>query len=314
MNTKFLNTLLLVHKHGSMAEAGRRLNLTHGAVAQQIRALESELKVALVTRAGHTVHLTEAGMRILDKARDIQSSIDELTALAKSDEVRGELRLGAGNTSLHSVVPYVLARLVNKHPQVNVTISPGYSADFYPADESKELDAALATQAPYALPKSLNWHLLRAEPFVLLASQRHARHAPLDLLRRQPFIRYERNSWTGQMISRYLKGLDIQPRERFELNSLESIALMVHLDLGVAIVPLAANLMSPQLRIAAMPLGDYGEPRRFGLIWSRSSPKTGLIRAFLDAAQVEYQAYAAAALVERGRGRPGRSPSSGQIG
>ncbi|GAB2914581.1 LysR family transcriptional regulator [Paralcaligenes ginsengisoli] len=274
-----------------MAEAGRRLNLTHGAVAQQIRALESELNIALVTRAGHTVHLTEAGSRILEKAREILGNIDELMSIAKSDVVRGELRLGAGNTSLHSVVPHVLARLINKYPLVNVLINPGYSADFYPAVENKELDIAIATQAPYALPKTLNWHLLRVEPFVLLASSRHAGKPARELLRRQPFIRYERNSWTGQMISAYLKEANITPVERFELNSLESIALMVNLDLGVAIVPMAANLLGPQLSLTAIELEGYREPRRFGLIWSRSSPKVGLIQAFLEAASIEYKNY-----------------------
>lgn len=34
MNTDFLHTLAAVARHGSMAEAARRLGLTHGAVAQ----------------------------------------------------------------------------------------------------------------------------------------------------------------------------------------------------------------------------------------------------------------------------------------
>ena len=65
MNTDFLHTLAAVARHGSMAEAARRLGLTHGAVAQQIRKLEQELGVPLVARAGRTVHLTAKATELI---------------------------------------------------------------------------------------------------------------------------------------------------------------------------------------------------------------------------------------------------------
>ena len=46
---------------GSMAEAGARLNVSHAAISQQIRALQGHLGVALVERRGRSVRLTEAG-------------------------------------------------------------------------------------------------------------------------------------------------------------------------------------------------------------------------------------------------------------
>ncbi|PJI52091.1 hypothetical protein CTI14_48510, partial [Methylobacterium radiotolerans] len=56
----------------------------------------------------------------------------------------GELRLGAGNTALNSMVPAILEHLVGRHPLISVEIQPGHSARFYPAIESGELDAAIA--------------------------------------------------------------------------------------------------------------------------------------------------------------------------
>ncbi|MEX3902197.1 LysR family transcriptional regulator, partial [Paraburkholderia sp. BR14319] len=52
MDTGFLSNLLLVVESGSMAEAARRVGVTPAAIAQQIQALERELGVALVMRAG----------------------------------------------------------------------------------------------------------------------------------------------------------------------------------------------------------------------------------------------------------------------
>ena len=54
-----------------MAAAARLLNITPAAVAQQIRTLERQIGTPLIARAGRTVSVTEAGARILERARDI---------------------------------------------------------------------------------------------------------------------------------------------------------------------------------------------------------------------------------------------------
>ncbi|SHI28979.1 LysR family transcriptional regulator [Pollutimonas bauzanensis] len=290
MNTRFLNTLIAVFRHGSMAEAARRLNVTHGAVAQQMKALEEELGTALITRSGKTVHLTNAAYRILETSQKILDDIDSLTALANTQEIRGELRLGAGNTSLNSTIPNILATLIDRYPSLQVSIRPGLSSDFYPSVENNELDAAIALEPPFAMPKRIGWRLLSEEHFFLLASARHQGKSAHDLLRQESFIRYDKNSWVGQQIEQYLKKAGIVPKERFELASTESISLMVNKGLGVAIVPNAWNLWKQGLNVVSLPLPSPCAPRRFGLIWARSSPRLQLVEVFLKAAVEEYRA------------------------
>jgi DNA-binding transcriptional LysR family regulator len=55
MDTRFLESFVIVAETGSIAEAARRLNLTPAAVAQQLRALGQEIGNGLVVRAGRTV-------------------------------------------------------------------------------------------------------------------------------------------------------------------------------------------------------------------------------------------------------------------
>lgn len=289
MNTDYLKTLLAVAEHGSMAAAGRRLGLTHGAVAQQIRVLEAELGVSLVARAGRTVHLTDKAGSLLEPMREALEQIERLRLLARTDDMVGELRLGAGNTALNSVVPSILEALVHRYPMVNVDIYPGHSSYFYPAIESGELDAAIALQAPYAIPKSLGWQLLREEPHVLVAASRHAGADAHALLASQPFIRYKRSDWGGRQADEYLRRACIRVRERFELSAIESIAVLVSRDLGVAILPVSTSGAIARLDLAVIPLPLPCEPRRFGLIWSRASPRQALIQALLDTATTEYE-------------------------
>ncbi|RTZ47459.1 LysR family transcriptional regulator [Candidimonas sp. SYP-B2681] len=290
MNSKFLNTLLAVHRYGSMAEAARRLNITHGAVAQQMKALEGELGTTLISRSGKTVHLSNAGFRILETSQKILDDIDSLSALANTQEIKGELRLGAGNTSLISTIPNILAMLIDRYPSLQVSIRPGLSSEFYPCVENNELDAAIALEPPFELPKRLGWRLLSEEHFVLLASARHQGKDAHDLLKHEPFIRYDKGTWVGQQIEEYLKNAAIAPKERFELASIEAIALMVNKGLGVAIVPHAWHLWKQGLNVLSIPLPSPCAPRRFGLIWSRSSPRLQLVEVFLKAAIEEYDA------------------------
>jgi LysR family glycine cleavage system transcriptional activator len=49
---------------GGFSAAARQLNVTHAAVAQQVRALETRLAVALVWRDGRGLRLTPEGQRL----------------------------------------------------------------------------------------------------------------------------------------------------------------------------------------------------------------------------------------------------------
>ena len=271
-----------------MAEAARQLGLTHGAIAQQIRALEKELGVGLVERAGRTIHLTEKANVLLQPVALALEQVDGIRRLAKSDQLAGELRLGAGNSALISVVPTILEQLVKEQPLLNVYIHPGHSQEFYPKIEQQQLDAAIAMEAPYELPKSLGWQLLREEPFVLAVHKRHAEKNPHQLLRSQPYIRFERGNWGARSPDNYLRRVGITPNDRFELNAIEAIGVMVSKDLGVALLPRSTNKFLARLDIVGIPLPEPCEPRRFGLIWSRASPRLSLIKAFTKTAIREY--------------------------
>src|SRR5260370_1832749 len=81
MDTRFLDSFVTVVDSGSIAEAARRLKLTPTAVAQRIRALESEIGVDLVVRSGRTVQPTEAGAAILARARMFLGEVRDLKSL-----------------------------------------------------------------------------------------------------------------------------------------------------------------------------------------------------------------------------------------
>jgi DNA-binding transcriptional LysR family regulator len=285
MDTQFLKTFVSVVDNGSMAAAARLLNITPAAVAQQIRTLERQIGTPLIARAGRTVSVTEAGARILERARGLLRDADDLRTVANDEATAGELRLGAGTTALIGALPDILVRIVARFPQISVFIKPGYSADLYRAVESGELDAAVVLEAPFVLHKTCGWQLLREEPMVVLAPQRMAGQDPHQLLATQPFIRYDRNQWGGRKADEYLRMVGITPHERFELNALNAIAVMVDRGLGVSLVPDWSRPWPEGLNLVRIPLPLASEPRRIGVVWSRSSIRIRLVNAFLEEAR-----------------------------
>lgn len=284
MDTKFLSTFVAIVENGSMAAAARQLNITPTAVAQQIRTLERHLDAPLFKRAGRTVAVTEAGARILERSRILLGDLADLKAVAVDDSVGGELRLGAGGTAMTGVVPDILARTIKKFPKISIFLRTGMSFDLHRAVENGELDAAFVLEAPFTLHKTCCWRLLREEPLVVLAPQSMAQRDPHELLATQPLIRYDRNWWGGHLADDYLREAGITPIERFELNSLHAIAIMVDRGLGVSLVPDSAPPWPAGLQIVRLPVPLDFEPRRLGVVWNRSSIRIRLLEALLQEA------------------------------
>lgn len=268
-----------------MAAAARSLNLSASAVAQQLRTLERELGVPLLIRIGRTVRITDQGSRILPHARQLVRDESALKGLAHDGSISGELRLGACSTALIGILPALMARMNTQYPDIKFRVETANSVQLYTQILAGQLDAAVVLEAPYPLPKTCEWLMLREEPLVVLAPERLANGDALDLLRSEPFIRYDRNKWGGRGPDKYLRELGIQPNERYEVDMLQAIAVMVDLDLGVSLVPDWSRPWPENLRIARLPLPERRVGRRVGIVWSRSSVRIKLVNALL--AEVE---------------------------
>lgn len=268
-----------------MAEAARRLDLTPAAVTQQIRSLEHDMGVPLVTRVGKTVRPTEAGYRVLERARTLLRDTANLKALANQGEMSGELHIGAINTALNFLLPQVLASVISAYPGLKFHIRSALSSELFDAVQKGELDAAVCLHPQFRLPKTCDWQLLREEEMVVLVPAALKEKDPHTLLRTLPFIRYDRNQWGGQQAERYLRRAGIVPQERFELSHVAAIVTMVGQGLGVALVPDVAMPQAMTYGVAKLALPIPSEPRQLGIIWQRSHIQERLIKVLIHHAQ-----------------------------
>jgi DNA-binding transcriptional LysR family regulator len=286
MDIRFLDTLVTVIECGSVAEAARRLNLTAAGVAQRVHVLESEIGVSLVTRAGRTVRPTAAAVAILERSKNIQRDIRDLKSVASSGLLSGELRLGVMPTMLTGFLPDVLRAFGDAHPDIEIQVIRAPSAEVYRKLSDGQIDAAITSEPPFAMPKTFAWSFLREEPFVVLAPRGMKLRHPHTMLANEPFIRLDRNVYAGQRIDRYLRSNGIRPHERLELDGLDAIAIMVDRGIGVSLLPDWPPPWPAGLKLQKVPLPGRPLTRRIGLCWARASLRLGLIDIFLHHAQL----------------------------
>lgn len=194
----------------------------------------------------------------------------------------GQLRIGVIGTAVTGVLPTILDHLAQAYPQLDLYIVPGTSFDLYRRLIDRDLDAAIVVEPPFDLGKEFDWMLLRDEPLMLISphtltvTQANA----TQVLRAEPFIRYDRQHWGGRLADAYLQQAEIRPRERFELDALDAIAVLVDRGLGVSLVPDWAPPWPEGLKLNKVRIAGDAFVRRIGLLWLRNAPSARLVKAF----------------------------------
>ncbi|ANN76533.1 LysR family transcriptional regulator [Bordetella flabilis] len=288
MDTRYLQSFVTVAESGSFAQAARRLDLTPTAVAARIKALEEALGLSLIKRAGRSVRPTEAGMRILERARALLRDARDLAALADDEASFGELRLGVFMSAMTSVLPPVLKRVYDRYPSLSVFVMPGSSVDLCRRVAGGELDAAIVVEPQFAIGKTARWHAIMEEPLVVVAPAAMEGRDAHELLRTRPFIRYDRAVLGGQLADRYLRDHNIVPHQRLEIDSLLGVAALVDQGLGVALLPDWSSMWSARYALTRIPLPGRAPVRRVGLVWQAQGARSALAETFLEEAQAVF--------------------------
>lgn len=271
-------TAIAAARLGSFAEVGRQIGLTQAAVSLQIKNLESELDTRLFERGPQSLIVTPDGRRILDRLESLVTDYDTLRRPADG-VLRGTLHVGALVSALMGSFGSALAHIKRDYPELDLRLLAGQSAQFATMVAKGELDAAVVTEPPNAVPNGLMWTPFYQEPLVLIAPQEMARRSVMDLLEHEPFLQFDRSLWTGRLVSYALKQVGMDPKIAFELNSIEAIAQLVRQRYGVAIVPHLANAEWAEQQLVIKDLPGRPIMRAVGMLERHQHGKKAVTQA-----------------------------------
>jgi DNA-binding transcriptional LysR family regulator len=147
MNTRFIDTFLMLAQLQSFRATARALHATPAAISLRIRSLEEELKCELVDRQARPFSLTPAGHSVLDAARNVVDAVAALREAAGQEvEVRGKIRVGVIETVVHSWLAHCIARLNAQLPKLEIDLTVDSSSVLQRRLLNNELDLVIRVE------------------------------------------------------------------------------------------------------------------------------------------------------------------------
>lgn len=277
-----LKTLLAVAQEGTFAAAGKRIGLTQAAVSAQIQRLEAELGFELFDRTGRTAHLNRRGQQTLLQAQQLLHLYGNLGRSTPGEPPSVLVTIGAIASVQRSLLPQALARFHRHYRHCSSRVLPGLSMALVNMVDSGEVDLAAIIRPPFALQTDLRWTTLMREPYRLLVPEPLAGQPWPELLATQPFIRYDRSSFGGRQVDRFLRQMHVSVNDKCELDELEAIVQLVAQGVGVALVPQTAGDGQWPAQVRALDLGEHSFHRDIGLVHRAKPTLTEPVSALIE--------------------------------
>ncbi|NGE23402.1 transcriptional regulator LrhA, partial [Klebsiella pneumoniae] len=122
LDLDLLRTFVAVADLNTFAAAAAAVCRTQSAVSQQMQRLEQLVGRELFARHGRNKLLTDHGLQLLGYARQILRANDDATASLAYNDAEGELRIGASDDSVDSLLPFLLNRIASVYPRMAVDV------------------------------------------------------------------------------------------------------------------------------------------------------------------------------------------------
>ena len=260
MELRHLRYFIAVAEIGSLTEAARRLYTSQPSLSRQIRDLEDEVGVELLSRSVRGVELTAAGKAFLDHARlalmQVDAAVD--TARTAAQPARKTFAIGFQTGLEMNWLPQAMHLLHDELKNIHVTITSDYSPDLAEALARGRLDLAFMRAEP---DHDLEYSEVDREPLIVLMPNDHrltAREAvrPQDFLG-EIFIGGSNKAAVLRAVTEaYLRrsGLDIKLDHGID-NMAMAISLVASTR-GLALMPAYAKNLLPESVVSRPLEGD----------------------------------------------------------
>lgn len=251
MELRHLRFFVAVAEEGSLTTAAsKRLHTAQPSLSRQMRDLEFEVGVSLMTRSPRGIELTAAGKTFLDHARLALAQVEAATNSARRVALPAKASIALGFLTGQEMnwLPEAMRILRDDLPNIDVTISSGYSPTLAEGLERGELD--LAFMRPERGFPELEYITVLVEPILAVLPSDHKLAARKTVsikdLARETFIGMSNTAPVLQgIIDAYLEksGVALKPAHR--VDNLAMGLSMVASTRGVALIPAYVNNFLP---------------------------------------------------------------------
>jgi DNA-binding transcriptional LysR family regulator len=285
MELRHLRYFASVASELNFTRAAAKLHVAQPALSRQIRQLEDELGVSLLTRSSRGVQLTNAGRAFLGEARALLAHSEQAIRAARHTQAGAMLKVGYIWGLFHSLVPPWLQQFRQKNPE-----TAAHLFDLTPMEQARALldgtlDAGFIGFAHEAEAPGLSRRQVGVCAFVVALPQGHpqARQKKIRLasLANDFFLGISQETYPGA--SRHVAAAFVRAGFRPKILQMVergyTIVGLVASRCGVALVPESLQAL-PHAGVIFRPLVEPPMADLY-LAWRAASPSAAL-RAFLE--------------------------------
>lgn len=272
-----IETFLCVCRTMNYTKAAEELCITQPAVSQHIRYLEQQYGVRLFEQTGRQIHLTRAG-EILRYSMTVMENDERKIAekLRTLDDPIRHLSIGATMTIGEYVIPHAAAVYIRNHPDSNLHIHYGNTAELMQMIDEGKIEFALV-EGYY--PANGYEHLTcRSERFVPVCSSAHVfpktPEKLSDLLNERLILR-EEGSGTRNILERNLAVKNLAVTDfphRLIAENMHTIIRLLLENCGISFLyEIAAREEIEKGTLRVIDLQDFSMTHDFDFIWAKES-------------------------------------------
>ena len=286
MTLQELRYLVALADKGHFVRAAEHCNVGQPTLSTQLKKLEDYLGVTLFERNKHRLQPTPIGDRIIERARNVLTVIEEIRNLAVSDRdpMTGPLRLGVIPTLGPYLIPHLLPAIRSNFGGLQLFLREDLTSNLLERLRQGSLDALLL-----ALPirgEDLEVMGLFREAFVVALPKGHAlaeqRYVCEKSLSAENVMLLEEGHCMRDQTLAICSATDSSQREELKATSIETLRQMVAAGVGCTLLPrLAAVPGAGSIDNGMVVIRSFKAPeptRTIGLVWRHCYPREAMIR------------------------------------
>ena len=237
MELRVLRYFQMVAREENITRAAQLLHVTQPTLSRQLMQLEDELGTKLFKRKNHSIFLTEDGMRLKKRCKDILELADQIDREFKGKQdggISGKITIGSAETKSMADIAKVMEKFQEDNPLVQYEIYTANADDVKEKIENGTVDVGVLSEPVdiskfnfIRMNKKERWGILTRNDSDLAGKEyiepKDLTGIPLIMVKRE-LVKNELGSWFGE----YFDGLDIAA----EYNLLNNAAILAQNNIG----------------------------------------------------------------------------------
>lgn len=285
LQLKDLKILVEIAEQQSFTKAADLLYIAQPSLSKSIQKLEKELNVTLFDRSNRKIRLTDAGMIVYKKSKEVLSTLDSMVVSLDelSDLVTGHLKIGLPQLIGTFFFPKIAREYSTKYPGVKLEIKEEGGLITEKLVEKGELDIGFVV-----LPVNNNdlaTTIIYQDRFVLCVSTQHllANRSSISLedLKEESFILFSKSFTLHGLIVNACKSVGYTPNISYESTQWDLVLELVAAQQGIALVPRILATKLNDIDIVSIPIKNPSIIWNIGIVINSKSNHSFALKEFI---------------------------------